>query len=202
MRLNQNQSNVARVALSRLVRLLGSRLSGWLDMLPHQARAYPGWKTWLIVSRLKFIAFSVACGSSIRGAWRQSCRMYPVNSLRCLPLWACNLRSYPVRTSSNGKPRPDFGGQCQAGMHTGKAPIPFALQSETRRSQPRETHPQAPSPKPSFPANQEEHPLRPSQDQGLLSSSEKPLLYQCRPSCDVVSGENSEPNAQVEARRK
>jgi len=69
----------------RLVRLLGSRLSRMLDNLPNQSKRYPGWKSWLIVARLKTMATWMNASGSISDSWRMAVKSYPINSLQFLP---------------------------------------------------------------------------------------------------------------------
>jgi hypothetical protein len=187
---------VGGVAAPRLVRLLGSRLSRMLDSLPNQSKEYPGWKSWLIVARLKTMATWMNASGSISDSWRMAVKSYPINSLQCLPYRHRNPHWCRGYTSSNASRHQASEAQCPEESRTDKGCIPSGQQSVTPRSQPLAPHLQAQSLTLPSVGSQEVSPSLPSQAQVRSSLSRTPSQDPCSPCDDVVGGGvfNSLPN--------
>ena len=88
---------LSTVAVPRLVRFLGSKWLRMMDNLPNQSKEYPGWKSWLIVARMKTMATWMNASGSISDSWRMAVKSYPINSLQCLPYRQVDERTHGAR---------------------------------------------------------------------------------------------------------
>lgn len=174
------------VAAPRLVRFLGFGLSRMLDNLPNQSKEYLGWKSWLIVARLKTMAAWMNASGAISDSWRMAVKSYPINSLQRLPYRHRNPRWCRGYTSSNASRHQASEAQCPEESHTGKVYIPSGQQSVPPRSQPLAPHLQAQSRRLPSAESQEVNPLPPSQARGHSSLLRTLSQDRCSPYDDVV----------------
>jgi len=172
--------------MARLVRFLGSKWLRMMDDLPNQSKEYLGWKSWLIVARMKTMATWMNASGSISDSWRLAVKSYPINSLQCLPYRHRNPRLCRGYTSSNASRHQASEARYPEESHTDKGCIPSGQQSVTPRSEPLAPHLQAQSLTPPSVESQEVSPSLPSQAQVRSSLSRTPSLDPCSPYNDVV----------------
>jgi hypothetical protein len=157
-----------------------------LDMLPNQSKEYPGWKSWLVVARLKTMATWMYASGSVSDSCIMAEKSYDRKGLSRLPYKERHPRSCPAHTSGSESPHPASEARCQVERHNDKACIPTARQSVTQLSQPLARIQSEQSPTPFSVGSQEASPSLPSQARGHFSSSRTLSQDQCSSCVDVV----------------
>jgi len=100
--MKSKSKSLSPVVVPRLVRFLGSKWLRMMDNLPNQSKEYLGWKSWLIVARMKTMATWMNASGSISDSWRMAVKSYPINSLQCLPYRHRNVKVHtPLPASAS-----------------------------------------------------------------------------------------------------